>query len=254
MTDKLSAKLTQIPTDADRHDHPEHQLVLGVSGASEFQLGSQGGKISPMTGCVVTSDLSHYFGGLGDNECMIIDIPLSLEPTTPDDAMARLLDKPRFFNIDADLQRVVQFARYELQQQPDNEMLKESFAYAVTSSLQRRLVAAQGKARMLNITHLDGFLASHLTEKITVEQLAAEVNCSPSHFHSLFKQQTGQTPHQYILAARLNQVHHLLAQGQLSLNDIAQQCGFSSQSALTTAVKNQLGITPGKLRKQLIVD
>ena len=77
----------------------------------------------------------------------------------------------------------------------------------------------------------------------------AQVAClSPSHFHAQFKDSVGFTPHQYLLKARLDRAARLLRETPLPLVRIAEECGFSSQSALTTAMRRYLGLTPKRLR------
>ena len=71
----------------------------------------------------------------------------------------------------------------------------------------------------------------------------------PQPFHAQFKDSVGLTPHQYLLKARLDRAARLLRETPLPLVRIAEECGFSSQSALTTATRRYLGLTPRGLRK-----
>ena len=48
--------------------------------------------------------------------------------------------------------------------------------------------------------------------------------------------------------ARLDRASRLLRESDLALVRIAEECGFSSQSALTTAMRRHLGLTPKRLR------
>jgi len=71
---------------------------------------------------------------------------------------------------------------------------------------------------------------------------------STSHFHAEFKRVAGMTPHQYLLQARLKRATTLLRDSSLPVVQVASDCGFSSQSALTTAMSRHLGMTPKRLR------
>ena len=77
---------------------------------------------------------------------------------------------------------------------------------------------------------------------------ANAASVSPSHFHAQFKDSVGFPPHQYLLKARLDRASRLLQSSPLPLVRIAEECGFSSQSALTTAMRRYLGLTPKRLR------
>ena len=95
---------------------------------------------------------------------------------------------------------------------------------------------------------LDAYINSHLARRISVAELAGVVCLSPSHFHAQFKDDVGLTPHQYLLKTRLDHASRLLRESPLPLVRIAEECGFSSQSALTTAMRRYLGLTPRRLR------
>jgi AraC family transcriptional regulator len=56
------------------------------------------------------------------------------------------------------------------------------------------------------------------------------------------------TLHKYIFRQRLIKAYELVNTTDKSLEEIAEMCGFSSQSHLSTAFKKEYGISPGKLR------
>ena len=60
----------------------------------------------------------------------------------------------------------------------------------------------------------------------------------------------GMAPHQYILQQRLQRASELLTRTDLSIERIAQECGFSSQSHLTAAFKTAYGVTPAKMKQK----
>ena len=107
---------------------------------------------------------------------------------------------------------------------------------------------SRGPASALDVERLDAYIGEHLARRISVAELANVACLSPSHFHAQFKDSVGFTPHQYLLKARLERASRLLQSSPLPLVRIAEECGFSSQSALTTAMRRYLGLTPKRLR------
>jgi AraC-like DNA-binding protein len=71
-----------------------------------------------------------------------------------------------------------------------------------------------------------------------------------SHFYALFRQQTGLSPHQYLLIKRLEQAKQLLIEPHFCIQQIAQLCGFASQSSFTTAFNRHFSLTPARFRRQ----
>ncbi len=92
------------------------------------------------------------------------------------------------------------------------------------------------------------FMKEHLSEHITLEDMASSVHLSPSFFHVVFKEILHKTPHRYLLELRLNEAKNLLLHSDLSLTVIAEKSGFDSQVYLNYIIKKELGVTPKKYR------
>lgn len=94
------------------------------------------------------------------------------------------------------------------------------------------------------------FVAAAFGEKLTLDRLAGELRLSPFHFARLFKATFGMTPHDYVQRVRLDAAARALQrQDDRSIAEIADRCGFSSQSHLTTQMRRHLGTTPSTLRR-----
>lgn len=103
----------------------------------------------------------------------------------------------------------------------------------------------------------DSDFARKLTERIewairkqdwaalTTARLAAFSGYSPRHFHKLFGEAFGMTPHAYCLDRRLSVSSELLCQGQ-SVSSIAFQLGFADQAHFARHYRLKFGITPSQ--------
>lgn len=97
---------------------------------------------------------------------------------------------------------------------------------------------------------LTDFLLAHLHENLSLEMLAQHVGFSPYHFARLFRQTTGESPHQFVLHHRLEAAKRLLKETDLPLAQIALEVGFPNQSHFTQAFKHALGTTPRVYRQE----
>ena len=88
------------------------------------------------------------------------------------------------------------------------------------------------------------FIAEHVEQPLTLEQLAASVSLSPFYFARLFKQETGFSPHEYIVRARVDKAKYLLISTSLPLKEIACRCGFGNECSFSTLFKKMSGCTP----------
>jgi AraC-like DNA-binding protein len=181
---------------------------------------------------------------------LIID--LNEQGTSSEDLefLTHLFETPRYPQLDADFQNLLNYAGAELGRYGSDPMLARALGGVLLRALHLRLFGEQ-RARVpgpLNLERLDGYIGEHLARRISVAELAQVACLSPSHFHAQFKDSVGLTPHQYLLKTRLDRAARLLRESGLPLIRIAEECGFSSQSALTTAMRRYLGLTPKRLR------
>lgn len=95
---------------------------------------------------------------------------------------------------------------------------------------------------------LTEYIDSHLDAQLNTETLAALVGSSPFHFARLFKATTGLPPHKFVVKHRIEKAKSMLQSTSKSIAEVAYEVGFSSQSHMTTAFKNEVGKTPKKFR------
>ena len=246
----LTARLACLDNQAHEHAHDYHQLVLSLSGRAEFEVDGCGGEVCRMRACLVPGDAEHQFAGMGDNRMLILD--LDERDTSPEDLilLAELFESPRYPTLDADFQSLLSYAGAELARYGSDPHLARALGGVLLRALHLRLFGERGRSAVagLDIGRLDAYIVEHLARRITVIELAQVACLSPSHFHAQFKDSVGLTPHQYLLKTRLDHAARLLRESPLPLVRIAEECGFSSQSALTTAMRRYLGLTPKRLR------
>jgi AraC family transcriptional regulator, regulatory protein of adaptative response / methylated-DNA-[protein]-cysteine methyltransferase len=84
-------------------------------------------------------------------------------------------------------------------------------------------------------------------ESLSLADLAAAVELSPSHFHRMFKAVTGLTPKDYMQAHRAERVRGGLAQGQ-SVTATIYDAGFNSTGRFYEKTRSMLGMTPSRYR------
>ena len=92
------------------------------------------------------------------------------------------------------------------------------------------------------------YISTHLSEPLTIGDLAARAYMSEYHFIRVFKRQTGYTPHAYIVEARIHAAKYLLANGDAPLKRICAECGFSDSSVLCATFKRKTGLSPMEYR------
>ena len=82
----------------------------------------------------------------------------------------------------------------------------------------------------------------------THESLAAHVNKHPVHLAKAFKKSYGETIGECQRRLRLNKAESLLRKRDMSLADVAMECGFANQAHLSRSFKCASGSTPARYR------
>jgi AraC family transcriptional activator FtrA len=92
------------------------------------------------------------------------------------------------------------------------------------------------------------WIAAHLHEDLTVEQMAAQAVMSPRTFARRFRATLGTTPHQWLLQQRIVMAQRLLETTNETIEHIAGCCGFGSATALRLHFQRLLHTSPQAYR------
>lgn len=96
------------------------------------------------------------------------------------------------------------------------------------------------------------YINQNLTASLSLERLSDEFKFSPIYFHKLFKASTGRTLHQYVEEQRIQKSIELLTSTDMTLTQIAYECGFSSQSYFSYAFKKKMLLTPREYARSVL--
>lgn len=83
----------------------------------------------------------------------------------------------------------------------------------------------------------------------TLTDVARQIHFSKQYICKIVKAASGQTFNTLLMNIRLEMVCQYLTESKLSLEDIAELCGFSATSHLSKVFKNRYGETPSSYRK-----
>ena len=96
------------------------------------------------------------------------------------------------------------------------------------------------------------YINNNLSADLRLEALCERAGFTPVYFHKLFKASTGKKLHEYVEEQRIKKAVDLLISTDMSLAQIAYECGFSSQSYFSYAFKRCKGISPRSYAKKVI--
>ena len=170
-----------------------------------------------------------------------VPAPLALHSCVRDHAISEILN--------------LMFAEVELGGL-STKLYVDSLAHALTVRFlflgQRTPRQTPGAATLVRhkLSRVQEIIESRLEGDLSLQELAAAVGYSRSHFLRAFHATTGVTPHRYVLNRRIERARQLLANADMSIAQVAYRCGFSSQAHFALAFRKVCGLTPGEYRRQ----
>jgi AraC-like DNA-binding protein len=85
----------------------------------------------------------------------------------------------------------------------------------------------------------------------TLAEVAELIGLHPTSFCRSFKQSMGLSPYRYMLVNRVNRAKQMMRDQQLSLTEIALDCGFGSSSQFSVVFRKIAGMSPRDFRRAL---
>ena len=108
----------------------------------------------------------------------------------------------------------------------------------------RLLALAAAESASNPVSAVLEYVRGHLSEPLTVADLADLVNLSPSAFAHLFRDVTGRSPYQFVKEMRLDRARELLVDGDLTVARISKEVGYASVSHFISEFRGRFGVTP----------
>ena len=96
------------------------------------------------------------------------------------------------------------------------------------------------------------YIKEHPTADLSLSAMAEYASFSPVHFHACFKRSTGRTLREFVEEERIRRAVGMLFETDLTLSQIAYECGFSSQSYFSYAFKKRMHLPPREYVRELM--
>jgi len=93
------------------------------------------------------------------------------------------------------------------------------------------------------------YIETCFTEPITIEDLARIAGMSRFHFSRCFKDETGQSPYQYLLNKRINQAAVLLRGKRCNITEAALSVGLNDIGRFSRLFRKKYGCSPSQYRR-----
>lgn len=166
-------------------------------------------------------------------------------------ALVQHLTENDFIFHGADADRAERILRDLLNVYQYNQPIRDARCSAM---LYNMLIELEGPAEITAgddspMKHAMAYIQQHCREKLTLEDVARQVNLSPFHFSRVFKQYAGCAPMEYAQKIRMDMAKCLLKTTELPIEQIAERVGYGSASSFANMFTQKVGLSPTQFRK-----
>lgn len=126
------------------------------------------------------------------------------------------------------------------------DLRRTSLIYSVLGALMKHTSVSSDKN--IWVKKAVGIMETNYHESITIEDIAFEIGLDRSYFSTLFKAQTGMTPHAYLTSLRIKKACTLMGQQNISVSDAALSVGLDPRN-FARLFKKETGKTPKEYLK-----
>lgn len=92
------------------------------------------------------------------------------------------------------------------------------------------------------------YMNAHYEEAISNETIAAHFNFNSAYLNRIFKNNTGNTMHEFLISRRLSTAMEMLRSQNMPVGEVAQKCGFQSLYHFTKTFKKRTRMSPSEYR------
>jgi AraC-like DNA-binding protein len=236
METSLHVRSYGADTGADRHAYA--QLVLPLGGAVLLDIEGRQDRLDPLRGACVAPGAWHAQCAHGPNESLILDVDAA---ALSHPAWDRLLERP-FMTLGPGARKLVEFMG----------VMRAQTASGLLQGWVPLLLDTLALDAPRPISRLAALLARVEAEPglaWTTDAMARSAGLSVSRLHALFRAELDTSPHAWLRDVRLARARAWLADTSRPIAEIALATGFSDQTALTRALRDATGMTPGAYRR-----
>ncbi|MEL6107611.1 MAG: AraC family transcriptional regulator [Planctomycetota bacterium] len=251
------------------HFHPELQLCHVARGRGQRLIGDRLCEIEPGEVILLGSNLPHVWRY---DECDRGRIDATVVHFDPAVLGNEWLNRPELRDVRLLLSRASQGlqAAGELRSELAENIIRLTettglarliglleLLHQMSTSMEMRTICTTGYqpvATQLDVERLRracDFITEHANQEITRDAVAEVVHMSASGFSRFFKTHTGMTFQEFVADVRISRACELLASTNLSVTQIALECGFSEMTTFNRTFKRFRETSPTKYRSMV---
>ena len=236
------------------HFHEFFEIEIAIDGEGRFMLNGEEGKIKRGVGYIMTPADFHLLDGNEDFKLYNIMFDGSI---VDEKLISLLYDEPvnRSFYLDEEEFTEISFLIEMIIEESNSDafnrddVIRSLLQILITRLLRKKQTEDREEALGGSVNDAIRYIYTNLRQKLPLNEVAAVCNYSPAYFSRLFYELTGKGYVDFVNDLRLDCAKRLLSCSDMTINEIALECGFASISNFYRVFKKEMNLTPTQYRE-----
>lgn len=155
------------------------------------------------------------------------------------------------FYLEKPISDFIKYSLYNFNTKTDQYIVKSIFYAISTAFLQQSTPQNKKNTNFLSMRELMEYIFNHLSEELTLQKLSAELGINKNALGSFFNDTIGTKFRDFINNVRIEKSKALLLKSNMTITEIAYECGFGCIRTFNRAFYKFIGKTPTEYRKTL---
>ena len=255
---------------SDSRTVTDYELDYYIDGERRISIDGRSYKTSG--GCIVFRKPGQFAQGTGDYNMYMLTLDFSQKKSTEPEAYVRGGNNRLQEQYDSEPLNTMPDVFYPKHSEDILQLFKTVSEYSypniINSELQQKAVAellllifsdvycykreqsTQGENKTY-VQQATEYIVKNYSKDISVDMLALELALNKNYLIKLFKKSMSVTPNKYITEVRLYHAELLLVGSDMSVQSIAEACGFNTTSYFIKRFKEAFGKTPYAYRSRI---
>ncbi len=237
----------QAPFEVERKSMPFHVVVYTLAGGARVETKQGEGEMSP--GDLWLGPARQYHRYQASNRWKVLWFHLA--ESAQWGALASEVPGIRPTRPIRPLHQATEEFLNETTLQERDFRVAHTYAELIGLLLNRALeqkLNPSGALQLAGLSRLWERVDADLSGAWSVENLAAQMYVSPTHFHRMVVRHTGTSPMEFVTRLRMRRAAELLRASDQTVESVATSVGYGAAVAFSKAFKRHFGESPGKFR------